>query len=84
MSNVKYCPLCDRKVVPKRKVPWVAIVLSLVLVGWFYGLGVLIAIGLYLMAGEECPICKSEVMDHKPRAEEIKQKEEYNKELDIK
>lgn len=63
----KYCPLCDRQVVAKKKTPWVAIVASLVLVGWFYGLGVLLAIALYVgEPSNKCPICGAVTSKVKP------------------
>ena len=71
-SSSKYCPLCDRQVVPKKKVPWVSIILVLVLLGWMYGLGVLIALWLYVSAPEdECPICNAKVQSEKLESQEL-------------
>jgi hypothetical protein len=64
-----YCPLCRRNIVPKRRTPWVSIILVLVLVGWLYGVGVLIALWLYLRAPLVCPICGYE---YKPTRKQVK------------
>lgn len=57
MSQQIYCPSCDRYVTPKKKTPWGAIVVILIFLGWFYGIGLLVAYLVYRGASVVCPIC---------------------------
>lgn len=53
MANVKYCPLCDRKVEPIKKFSWAFFLLTV----WI-GIGLLYLL-YYLLLGAKkyCPIC---------------------------
>lgn len=74
-SNSKYCPLCERLVVPKKKIPWnnIILIVGLGAFSWFYfGSFWNFLFGIFLIPvtysrapAIECPICNAKVIDRK-------------------
>lgn len=54
MANIKYCNLCERNVVPSKKLNWF---LTIITAGWYL---------LYYFAIQkpECPICGNKGLMH--------------------
>jgi len=52
MAKIRYCSLCERKISPTKKYPWLQIILCFVIFP-------LVPIGLVhiFRTKEECPIC---------------------------